>query len=174
MISTGASANQVDGDGIVKDNNGEVAMLNQEEAIEACKTHGMRMPTIRELAELYRKNGLRIFEEAEAKKIKNMQLTPIVQTDMLEEEPGTRFWTNVDNYKSPKSSLNEDVFFWSASNQKHLMYNTYVLNPDTGFILGAKRENKKQAVRCIKARPPGPKKNRSKPSKIDDAEESAK
>lgn len=114
LVGADVLADTVDRDGILRDDRGNVIWMTQAEAIEACTRHGMRLPTVRKLAELSQAQGAKgILEITEVKD----QAIPGGYYLVDSKNPDgniDQFYFNRDGYNTPGGDLGRK-WFWSSS-----------------------------------------------------------
>jgi len=143
VTSAFARADVLDNDGVLKDASGKVLQMTQVQAIGACASHGMHLPTIRELVKLSSSTGLVLTDENPT------PFTTLVVAVDLNGSPD-RFIFNHDSFNRPLGILGSNEY-WSSSAAAERPGHSYSLN----LIFGEIRDwgsGLNNAVRCAAGR----------------------
>jgi hypothetical protein len=144
-LGTGARADTLDGDGILRDDQGAVRLVKHSEALTACP-QGTHLPTIRELTSLAKAQGSKILELAE------VQGEPPFGYHLVEatnpDGKIDRFYYNSYGYRRPDGEALRRNGFWSTSLSMNPIY-AFEFSGDIGYPYSVHRGQFDFAVRCL-------------------------
>ena len=146
MVSAGAHADTVDQDGVLRDEQGKVLIMNQADAIKDCSQHGMHLPSIHELAKIGQDlgaKGILELSQVESGKVPDgYYKISAVNPDGTKEE----FYFNYDGYKRPEGDLGNN-WFWSSSVNSDYSFSGYYLYGNSGYVYHYRSYY--NAARCV-------------------------
>ena len=139
-------ADILDGDGVLRSDDGSVRKMNLAEARSACPA-GTHLPTAREIAFFNQSLGARgILEIRQAPRGTPSGYIRItaVSFDGRKDE----FYYSTSGYREPENDAFKWNWFWSSSIEKNLFGRAAIVQHGAGFLFESQQDS--NAVRCFR------------------------
>ncbi len=149
-LSTGAYADKLDKDGILRNDIGIIQYMTQTEALNACPA-GTHLSTIRELAGMSQSMGAKGILETSEVKDGNVPDGYYLVYGKNPDGGYDKFYFNNNGYKRPEGYFGP-VRIWSSSDYLYSGLHAYALNLLNGYVVYRyiySRDDHAAAVRCV-------------------------